>query len=422
MARTFRRSSHSTRAVILIACAVACPVPILAQPMQDRLVVQDPAASGITSTRHVYRHSDDPADSRDLAFDLYLPPGHDPTHPVPTVVFANGVGDQPSTNDYLLDWTMYQDWARLVAAHGMAGVLYNSTRANSTADTDALLNHLRDNAGTLGLRADRVCLWSSSANVDEVYPLAAGTLDAGTQHPEIVCAVIFYGVPGDHAQIRADLPFFYVWSGFDRLPQSRMVEDWVGRAMRACVDLTLVNYRGGFHGFDAFQPSAESRRIVMDCVGFMQRHLLGDPDPAMAEALSVQHARELFAARDYAAAEPLLERAIERGVANAREWHYLLGWCAVQRNDRAAAIPHFIEAADSFFLPHLSNYNAACCAALLGESDRALGLLGRAVDAGFRDADLAGADADLESLRRDPRFLALLERMRASAAGAAAPR
>lgn len=385
--------------------------PASAQPLEDRMVVQAPADAGITSTRHVYKHSDDPADSRDLAFDLYLPSGADPAHPVPTVVFANGVGDPPDPAYYLLNWTAYQDWARLVASHGMAGVLYNATSAGSTADTDDLLNYLRENAAALGLRADRVCLWSSSANVDEVYPLAAGT-----EHPEIACAVIFYGLPAEGAPIRANLPVFYVWSGFDRLPDNPRVEDWVARAMRACVDLTFVNYRGGFHGFDANQPNAESRRIVGDCVEFLRRHLVDDPDPAMADALSLQRAKELFAARDYAAAETLFERAIELGLPNGREWHYNLAWCAVQRGDRAAAIEHFVQAAESRFQAYLSYYNAACCAAMMGDREQSLDLLGRAVEAGFRDAEFAASDTDLQSLASEPRFEALLVRMRERAA------
>jgi Flp pilus assembly protein TadD len=56
-------------------------------------------------------------------------------------------------------------------------------------------------------------------------------------------------------------------------------------------------------------------------------------------------------------------------------------------------------------------YNLACSLALAGRADEAFAELGRAVDLGYRDAAHAAADADLASLRPDPRFRAFLERM-----------
>ncbi|MFV1958252.1 MAG: tetratricopeptide repeat protein [Planctomycetota bacterium] len=57
-------------------------------------------------------------------------------------------------------------------------------------------------------------------------------------------------------------------------------------------------------------------------------------------------------------------------------------------------------------------YNLACCLALLGKNDAALDALEQAVAKGFGDADHAAGDPDLESLRGNPRFDELLERMR----------
>lgn len=402
-----RQGFVAARAALCFASCVVGSVGFsaLGQPLEHRLLVRAPDGDRITPTRHVYHRSEQPEDVRDLHFDLYLPPGHEVGEPCPVVVFANGVGDQPSTSDYLVDWVLYQDWARLVASRGMAGVLYNATRTGAAGETDVLLTHLREHAGELGLRADRIALWSSSANVDEVYPLAAAD-----EHG-IAAAAIFYGVPGANVPIRPDLPLFYAWAGFDRLPGDRSVEDFVGRAMRSCVDLTLINYRGGSHGFDVFQDTEESKRIVRECLAFLERHLLHEPDPAMARSLELQRAKEMFAAGRYEQTRPVFEAAVEAGDMNSREWTYYLAWCAVHRDDRAAAIPLFTAAGEQHFIPHLSFYNGACCAALVGRQEDALGLLGRAVDAGFDDADHVVADPDLEALRDDPRFEAIVARM-----------
>ena len=56
-------------------------------------------------------------------------------------------------------------------------------------------------------------------------------------------------------------------------------------------------------------------------------------------------------------------------------------------------------------------YNSACTFAMLGDSVRALGLLERAVDLGWGDRAWIEHDSDLASLRGNPRFSALLERI-----------
>ena len=66
-------------------------------------------------------------------------------------------------------------------------------------------------------------------------------------------------------------------------------------------------------------------------------------------------------------------------------------------------------------------YNYACCLARLGSADEALAALARAVDTGFRDANHAGGDEDLASLRERPAFARLLEKMASDSVGEVQP-
>lgn len=61
--------------------------------------------------------------------------------------------------------------------------------------------------------------------------------------------------------------------------------------------------------------------------------------------------------------------------------------------------------------PATSWYNFACVRARLGRHDDAIAALQRAADAGWMNAEHALTDPDLESLRHDPRFIALMEKL-----------
>jgi len=86
--------------------------------------------------------------------------------------------------------------------------------------------------------------------------------------------------------------------------------------------------------------------------------------------------------------------------------------------DRAGAIQAYDALVARADLPprtrSVALYNLACAHALEGHKDAALGRLEEAASAGFTNASEIAADPDLESLRQEPRYRALMERLGAS--------
>jgi adenylate cyclase len=60
-------------------------------------------------------------------------------------------------------------------------------------------------------------------------------------------------------------------------------------------------------------------------------------------------------------------------------------------------------------------YNAACAFALIGERERALGLVERFRESGWGNLDWIAEDPDLDSIRDEPRFKAVMQALAGSA-------
>ena len=84
---------------------------------------------------------------------------------------------------------------------------------------------------------------------------------------------------------------------------------------------------------------------------------------------------------------------------------------AGRRREAEAAMAHAIELGRNFGHFHHTAYNIASAHALLGDHEQAIRLLEDAADNGFPCYPLFAGDAQLDGLRKDPRFVALLARL-----------
>lgn len=209
-----------------------------------------------------------------LKLDVYYPPGFDKKKNLPVVIFNNGVGslDIPK-------WRVYQDWAKLIAANGMIAVNHQA-RQHRTAVVDdcmAVLDYLRAHAKELNIDADKIGIWTCSANsrVGTMLALKPG-------RPYIRTLVTYYGAFDSIGQMRQDVPTLVVRAGLDAQSLNMGIENFMQDAMKQDIRVELINYLQGIHAFDIYDKSDESISIIKRTIDFLKKNLI-NPVPISDE-------------------------------------------------------------------------------------------------------------------------------------------
>lgn len=128
------------------------------------------------------------------------------------------------------------------------------------------------------------------------------------------------------------------------------------------------------------------------------------------QAQQLQSCNALVRAGKFSEGEQALRELLQGAPNNGPAW-MLLGHALYGQKRYGEALPAFEKASSSPNLASRAAYSAGCMAALIGETDLAFSWLTRAVAAGFADGPLLASDTDLNSIRSDPRFGALLPPM-----------
>lgn len=156
-------------------------------------------------------------------------------------------------------------------------------------------------------------------------------------------------------------------------------------------------------GFDDLERAGADQRLAG----------LADDATVRDAAICVVERRELawFRVASWAALEERARATLEREPEAAQSRHEL-GWAMLRLKRYDDAEPIFKSLAESGWNVGPSRYNVACCAALSGRADDAFAWLERAAEAGMTNEHLYLTDRDLKNLREDPRFEAMMERLR----------
>ena len=130
----------------------------------------------------------------------------------------------------------------------------------------------------------------------------------------------------------------------------------------------------------------------------------------VADSAVVAEADARYQKQDYAAAAPLYAKVVAARPGDGRSW-YRYGVSLYRTRDVAGAAGAFERAAAIGANPY-AVFNAASTNAELGRRERALMWLDSAVSVGVRSEQLIRGDSALRRYEQDPKFQAILARVR----------
>ncbi len=222
------------------------------------------------------------------SLDIYLPEGVEGLAPV--VVLVTGYPDpgfEAFSGRKQMQIQAYRDWARMLAASGMAAVLYSNVEP--VADAATLLRFLRSESAQLPIDPQRIGLWACSGNVPNAIHLAHG--DSAVR-----CAAFLYGFmldTPDSAAVNETAKVFRFANpndGMENFPQNTpilvigagrdefsglndSIDNFEAEAIARNSPVSVIRFPEGVHGFDILDDSRRSIEMIKLCIGFLQLRL-----------------------------------------------------------------------------------------------------------------------------------------------------
>lgn len=230
-----------------------------------------------------------------LTVDMYYPPGFKFGSNLPAVLIVFGFSNDVQKKfigSRFKDTSWYRSWGEIIAASGMAALLYEADSPEK--DLNILLQFLQDRADEFCIDKNRLGIYSCSGNA----PLAfVNCMDKTKKY--FRCAVFYYGyllmsdqenIPeieslseelgfsapkiNSEQRLRDDLPLLIVRAGLENNPHlNDSIDHFIAKALTQNLPITSINYAEGRHGFDAYDDNDQSREIIKRTIDFWKFHL-----------------------------------------------------------------------------------------------------------------------------------------------------
>ena len=327
------------------------------------------------------------------SFDLYQPAAS--SSPPPVVIFVNVVGKMLG-NAPFRDHPQYVGWGKLVTAGGYAGVVMESDPQKPVPSFDQLIAYLQKNAAALRIDAQRIVIYSCSANVQAGMPLLT---DPARSY--LKGALVFYGY-GTVNQYRMDLPVMVFRAGLDSRTLNANLDEIVAGAIRRNAPWSVSNGSALHHGFEVVDDNEQSRALVRQALTFIADAF----DPRLhstASMLNESEAAGFAFSGDWKKAADSYQRMVAADPGNSFG-HWRLAEALAAQSDHQRAIDHFRRALE------LGNQNVGIISVAAAREAVALGATDVAFEFLEKVKTIRGLanrlkdDPAFAGLRNDPRF------------------
>jgi len=230
-----------------------------------------------------------------LKMDIYYPPKFDFKRKIPAIVFVFGYtneGQLKTAKHQLRTWSPYTSWCKVVAASGMAAVVYETM--NPENDLKSLIQYINSNTDNLNIDVNKIGAYSCSANTPTEIAYILNDSNCIFK-----CAVVYYGIflTTDFKYISTidtlsqnmgfvtprlfeptswnkKVPIMIVHAGKDFVPNTdESLTGFLNKAVKQKVPFTLINYATGIHGFDVYSDNKEIREIIKTTLEFWEFNL-----------------------------------------------------------------------------------------------------------------------------------------------------
>ena len=403
-----------------------------------------------------------------LNLDVYLPPDVKPTDRLPAIVFLNSLGDTPGEMKFK-DWGTYRTWPQLVAANKYVGISMECDKDRALESIKGVFSFIEKEGSKYNIDPTRLGVYAASANVTQ----SVNYLMSADACRGIKAAVLYYGRQPE-GPFRKDLPVLFVipegdvrggyttmWNevlknnapwriqmatglihGFDSFndnDNSRIIIKETISFWKNHLDVIPPHSWPNSIGRStlAAQNGGDTEKAASLLKAWTTDH------PEDARALS-QYGGTLVRLKQYDEAEQVLKKSIstdpnnthaqtdlivalyakdrneeaERRLADLaaanklnRDSYANIGYWLFVLNKHKEGVKYFQKAVETGDALSFDYYNLGCGYAILGEKDRAFGLLEKAVSMGYNSKDQYVNDPDLNSLRSDKRYEALLTKL-----------
>ena len=434
-------------------------------PLSFGVVLDHPSVKDVVKKADVTYLKDDKGT---LRIDIYAPPKLNPGEKRPAVIFLNAVGDRPGSRP-LKSWGIYSSWPALIAANGYVGISMEADGSRINESIEGLFKFLEAKGAQYNIDANRIGVYAASSNVSQSSPY----LMKGTAYPGIKAAVLYYGNP-PVGPYRKDLPVLFVIAEGDASPNR--YNNLMNEVLKNNAPWTIRMGTGMPHGFDAYSDNDEARKILKETISFWKNHLDPVAQPSwkpskgrevigamqmnrpkavsLLSALAQENPKDInvlkfygdvlreskktdeavkyynqvlaiqpdnvevmikMAAVSYAQnkpdeAEGYINKAVETGKMSQNDYSQLgLALLIAEKNHEAAV---YYEKAISYGPRGVDYYNLGCAYAKVNDKDKAFPALEKAATLGYDSKTQYENDGDLNLIRSDSRYKALLEKLK----------